>query len=146
MKVKKPRKNFVPLKRVVRHQDKSRRANEQGAVDYGASLRSDLQEATEASYAQDQTRETGRGSKPKNWETFVKETRELLEPTASGKGYNSTGVDGKNELFEFVSGIAGPGHALGEIVYKAVRYKNKHQEDDLLKIAAWAYLIWRFGK
>lgn len=81
----------------------------------------------------------------KTWEQFVASARELLEPTASGKGYNSTGVNGKNELYEFVSNHA-PGHALGEIIYKAVRYGKKRDKADILKIAAWAYLIWRFEK
>lgn len=33
-------------------------------------------------------------------------------------------------------------HALGEIIYKAVRYHAKHDLRDLVKIAAWAELEW----
>ena len=89
---------------------------------------------------------SGPDSETKTWLSFVQQTKELLEPVASGKGYNDTGVDGKNELFEFVQNVAqGSGHALGEIVYKAVRYSRKKDSKDLLKIAAWAYLIWKFG-
>lgn len=34
-------------------------------------------------------------------------------------------------------------HALGEIIYKAVRYHHKRDPEDLVKIAAWAELVWR---
>jgi len=37
----------------------------------------------------------------------------------------------------------GHAHALGEIVYKARRYAAKRNVEDVLKIAAWAYLIWK---
>lgn len=77
------------------------------------------------------------------WDQFISKVKSLLEPTANEKGYNSTGVNGKNELYEFVHSHA-PGHALGEIIYKAVRYGRKRDKQDILKIAAWAYLIWKF--
>lgn len=83
----------------------------------------------------------------KSWNSFIALSKELLEPTAKEKGYNSTGTEGKNELFDFVQSIVGgSGHALGEIIYKVIRYKNKKDEKDLLKIVAWVYLIWKFGK
>jgi len=75
------------------------------------------------------------------FDQFVTEVRALLEPTASGKGYNTTGVDGENQLYAFVQDIAGDGHALGEIIYKAKRYAAKGNPEDVLKIAAWAFLI-----
>lgn len=74
---------------------------------------------------------------------FLLEVRLLLEPTAAGKGYSTTGIDGTNTLYEFVQEMAGPGHALGEIVYKARRYGAKRNPEDLLKIAAWAFLLWK---
>lgn len=76
------------------------------------------------------------------FDDFVSEVRGLLEPTASGKGYNATGVDGANDLYEFIQSMTGGhGHALGEIVYKARRYAAKGNREDVLKIAAWAFLI-----
>ena len=36
----------------------------------------------------------------------------------------------------------GHGHALGEIVMKTVRYAERGDKTELLKMAAWAYLIW----
>lgn len=77
------------------------------------------------------------------FDQFVGSIKALLEPTAQGKGYNTTGIDGENQLYEFVQSFAGPHHALGEITYKAVRYEAKRNPEDLLKIAAWAYLAWR---
>jgi hypothetical protein len=94
------------------------------------------QEATEASWQEPRT---------SSWTQFTDSVKILLEPTASEKGYNTTGVKGKNELYEFVSSHAS-GHALGEIIYKAVRYGKKKDKNDILKIAAWAYLIWKFDE
>ena len=76
------------------------------------------------------------------FEAFVSEVRGLLEPTAAGKGYNASGVDGPNDLYQFVQTMSGGHqHALGEIVYKARRYAAKGNREDVLKIAAWAFLI-----
>lgn len=77
------------------------------------------------------------------FDSFIKQVHALLEPTASGKGYNTTGVDGHNPLYEFVASFAGPHHALGEIVYKAKRYEAKRNLEDVLKIAAWAFLVYK---
>lgn len=80
---------------------------------------------------------------PPTFADFVEQVRALLEPTAAGKGYNTTGIDGKNDLYDFVQSFAGDHHALGEIVYKAKRYAAKGNIDDVLKIAAWAFLIYK---
>ena len=71
--------------------------------------------------------------------------RALLEETAADKGYHAGGLTGPNPMYEFVAETAGgPGHALGEIIYKARRYAARRDPADLVKIAAWAYLVWRF--
>lgn len=76
------------------------------------------------------------------YDEFTREVKALMEPTAVGKGYNATGVDGENRLYEFVQdATGGHGHAIGEIVYKARRYAAKGNREDVLKIAAWAFLI-----
>ena len=76
------------------------------------------------------------------FDEFTAQVRGLLEPTAAGKGYNQTGADGPNDLYAFVRQTVGnDGHAIGEIVYKARRYQAKGNPDDVLKIAAWAFLI-----
>lgn len=75
------------------------------------------------------------------FDDFARQVRALLEPAAAEKGYNATGADGENELFAFVQRMAGDRHALGEIIYKVTRYAAKGHPDDLLKIAAWAFLI-----
>jgi hypothetical protein len=78
---------------------------------------------------------------------FVTQVREKCEGVAKDKGYNSTGVDGKeNELYSFIQSMAdGDAHAIGEIIYKAVRYSKRGDKDDLVKIAAWAFLIYKYG-
>ena len=79
--------------------------------------------------------------------SFCEAVRELLDETAADKGYQRTGLTGPNPMYAFVAEtVGGPGHALGEIVYKVRRYAARGNPDDLLKIAAWAYLVWRFDR
>lgn len=83
-------------------------------------------------------------TKTRDYDGFVAAVNELLGGTAAGKGYNRSGPDGQNELYDFVQSMnGGPHHALGEIVYKAKRYAAKRNEEDVLKIAAWAFLVWK---
>jgi hypothetical protein len=78
---------------------------------------------------------------------FMAQVCELLEGTASGKGYNASGADGVNELYAFVQTMNGnEGHALGEIVYKARRFAAKGNIEDIVKAAAWAYLVYKHHK
>jgi len=84
-------------------------------------------------------------SRRRDPEVFLNTVRELLENTAKSKGYNAEGLQGRNALYEFIYhqlGLNTHTHALGEIVYKAVRYNSKKNEEDLVKIAAWALLVW----
>lgn len=70
---------------------------------------------------------------------FVREVEEAMTKTARDKGYG-TSPDDPNPLFE----LTGPTHAIGEIIYKAIRYRDgKHDPMELIKIAAWAFLVWR---
>lgn len=81
------------------------------------------------------------------YEDFARRVRALLEPTAASKGYNTNGADGDNDLYEFVHGVVGGhGHAIGEIIYKARRYAAKGDLTDVLKIAAWAFLIAKYHR
>jgi hypothetical protein len=80
----------------------------------------------------------------RTFEEFVAGIRTLLEGAAAGKGYSANGVNGRNPLYEFVHGVVGgPQHAVGECIYKLVRYQSKRNPEDLLKAACWSYLIWR---
>ena len=79
--------------------------------------------------------------------SFCEAVRDLLDETAADKGYQRTGLSGPNPLYALVNEIAnGPGHALGEIVYKAIRYSKRRDPSDLAKSSAWAFLIWRFDR
>jgi hypothetical protein len=80
----------------------------------------------------------------RTWERFAELVEGLVNGTAAGKGYNGTGPNGPNDLYEFVAKLnEGPGHALGEMIYKIVRYKARRNPEDLLKVAAWAFLAWK---
>jgi hypothetical protein len=77
------------------------------------------------------------------YQEFSERVKSLLDDSARAKAYNATGVDGPNELFDFIGRVAGDGHALGEIIYKVIRFKAKENTEDIEKIAAWAFLVWR---
>ncbi len=76
---------------------------------------------------------------------FIYEINRILSGKAAQKGYNDAGPDADNRLYlfvrDFVSGTKHD-HALGEIIYKVVRFVKKGAPEDLLKIAAWAYLVY----
>lgn len=80
----------------------------------------------------------------KQRELFFADICGILDRKAHAKGYAPAGGDGP-DLAAFVEAHA-PGHALGEIIYKVVRYGAKKDSEDLVKIAAWAYLIWAGGR
>ena len=56
---------------------------------------------------------------------FCNAVRDLLDETAADKGYHQTGPTGANLLYEFVAETAGgPGHALGEIIYRCAGMRH----------------------
>lgn len=80
----------------------------------------------------------------RTFERFSEEVEGLLSGTAKGKGYSGEGPNGVNRLYEFVQEMnGGHAHALGECVYKVRRYAAKGNPEDILKAAAWCYLIYR---
>ncbi len=90
---------------------------------------------------------TRRRQRARTFARFCAEMRRLLDQDAAGKGYHAVGPDGPNRLYEFVAEtVGGPGHALGEIVFKVRRYAARRQREDLAKIAAWAFLVWRHDR
>lgn len=81
----------------------------------------------------------------RTFDLFIQQVRELMERKAKTKGYHDSTADGPNQLYDFVETFC-PAHTEGEIIYKVVRYLSKRDPEDLLKIAAWAFLKWRFAK
>lgn len=73
----------------------------------------------------------------RDFPAFCREVERLLTEQADAKGYGK-------DLYVLIQGMSAgsDAHALGEIVYKSVRYAQTGQSVDVLKIAAWAYLIW----
>jgi NTP pyrophosphatase (non-canonical NTP hydrolase) len=82
------------------------------------------------------------GQAPNHFKAFVEGVHSLVYGKALDKGYANE--DDGSALRHFVDKYF-PGHALGEVVYKAVRYAAKRDPADLLKIAAWAFLVYRDG-
>ena len=73
---------------------------------------------------------------------FCLELDRMLGPVAKEKGYSGSG-----EVSDLISSmLGGDNYNLGEVMAKVVRYKNKGNEEDLLKAAAHLYLVWRRGK
>ena len=83
---------------------------------------------------------------PRTFDTFVAAVREQLEGQAAAKGYNTTNVDGPNQLFEFLQTHTDSYHAIGEIIYKSIRYAKKRNIEDIVKVAAWAFLVYKYHK
>lgn len=76
------------------------------------------------------------------FEDFVKEIEPYLNKYAEDKGYGSD-EKGKH-LSDSIMDEFGPSYALGEIRTKLSRYHSKGNYEDLLKIAAWTYLVYRW--
>lgn len=75
-------------------------------------------------------------------EVFISLLRDMLAEKAVSKGYREDENYGRsNELMAFTDKHF-PGHALGEVVYKVVRYQTVKDPQDLVKAAAWAALKW----
>lgn len=74
-----------------------------------------------------------------SFQQFSQETLYILDSAAHGKGYAVNG-DGR-EVLDFVDQHF-KGHAAGEVIYKVIRWMKKKDPTDLIKIAAWAFLMW----
>ena len=75
-------------------------------------------------------------SRDSSYDKFSSHVAKLIGAVAESKGYD-------DDLFDFVSSKVTAHHGLAEIIYKVVRYKEKGDMDDLVKIAAWAFLEWQ---
>lgn len=76
-------------------------------------------------------------------EEFQAEVVKALNGKAESKGYSSGGDSGGRPMLDAVALIAGEGtHPIGEIIYKLSRWKAKKNPEDLVKAAAWAFLMW----
>jgi hypothetical protein len=75
---------------------------------------------------------------------FIERMLHALGGKAATKGYNQTGPDSANPLYEFVLETNGDhGHAVGEVIYKIRRWTRTKNDEDLEKAAAWLFLIWK---
>lgn len=74
---------------------------------------------------------------------FFDELYAIVGGKAQQKGYASLNAKDSSgrETLDFVKQHA-PGHAEGEMMYKIIRWTKKRQPEDLLKLAAWAFLVW----
>jgi len=83
-------------------------------------------------------------SNPNSFEAFAAAVRESVDGHAKRKGYTKNDADGPNDLCEMAEllGVE-PHHAIGEIVYKCKEYLINPREVLLVKIAGWAYILWR---
>ena len=81
----------------------------------------------------------------RTFKQFSELVYDSLDGHARRKGYSEGGPDGPNALYEFETAIgASPAHAMGEIIYKATEYLHEAREVLLIKIAAWAFLEWKY--
>ena len=74
-------------------------------------------------------------------EDYVIEIKKAVIQKAKEKGYFTEEENSGRNLYDFIGKYAS-GHSIGEIIYKAIRWTRKHDPEDLVKIAAWAFLTW----
>lgn len=82
-----------------------------------------------------------------DYDVFIRDVKAMLSSKANAKGYHPGGPDSENAIYVFTRDYLGGhahSHGLGEVVYKLVRYRNKGSREDLLKAAAWLFLILRY--
>ena len=90
---------------------------------------------------------TRRRQRARTFDQFCAQVRRLLDQDATTKGYHNAGPNSENPLYAFVAEtVGGPGHGIGEIIFKARRYAALRRPEDLAKIAAWAFLIWQHDR
>lgn len=81
----------------------------------------------------------------KTFDAFMGQVRDSCEGQAKRKNYYREGdIESPNQLSD-VSNLLGlePQHGIGEIVYKCAEYLKNPREVLLVKIAGWAYILWR---
>lgn len=71
---------------------------------------------------------------------FHKSLDEILLFAAKTKGYHGAATDGR-KLFDEAH-TENYGHPIGEIKYKLRRFQSTRDPIDIVKVAAWAFLIW----
>lgn len=78
---------------------------------------------------------------------FLEAVRDSVESHAKRKNYTDHGADGENKLVTIMAAMGiGVPHGIGEIVYKCTEYLRNPREVLLIKIAGWAFIIWRGEK
>ena len=76
------------------------------------------------------------------FDEFTQAVHRKVAGDALAKGYNRGGPDSENELYRFIQDtVAGDGHPIGEVIYKMRRYAARRDPDDVIKAAAWCFLI-----
>lgn len=80
----------------------------------------------------------------KSFEVFSESVRDSCEGQARRKNYTQNDANGPNQLSE-VGKLLNfePQHGIGEIVYKCAEYLRNPREVLLVKIAGWAFILWR---
>lgn len=76
---------------------------------------------------------------------YFLEIKKAVLQKAKEKGYYTQGEDSGRNLYDFIAKYA-TGHGIGEIIYKAIRWTRKRDPEDLVKIAAWAFLEWDYNR
>ena len=74
-------------------------------------------------------------------EAWLQEIKYIVFGRAQSKGYAATDDGDGRDLLDFVKQHFN-GHAEGEVVYKLIRWAKKRNPEDILKAAAWCFLVY----
>lgn len=81
---------------------------------------------------------------PRTFEAFMHEVRDSCEGHAKRKNYTTNGIDGDNQLLKVCVTLGiHKHHAIGEIIYKCAEFLTTPKPLLMVKVAGWAWTIWR---
>lgn len=83
----------------------------------------------------------------RTFEDFCQQVKDSCEKHAQRKGYTTSAIDGENQLLKVCVALGiHDDHAIGEILYKLIEYRNAPEAVKpvlLEKVAGWAWTMWR---
>lgn len=83
-------------------------------------------------------------SEPRTFENFMQAVKDSCETHAQRKGYTTGGVNDCNQLLVVTKTLGiNNQHGVAEILYKCVEYLKEPREVLLIKVAGWAYILWK---
>ncbi len=83
-------------------------------------------------------------NRDRTFAAFAAEVKDSCESHAKRKNYTQNDIDGPNQLGDIIKSLGiGSQHGIGEIIYKAAEFLKTPRRLLLVKIAGWAFVVWK---